>query len=159
MKTESFNGDQADLDRVIALILRRLDVMHQMARWKYLNKCPVWRPIRETELHQHISRQACELVADVAWVHKVLQGQMDAAKVIQWIDLDQWRMGERDECKSLILLENLRDEIDKLTGELSHALCHIEKLRRHPDFKRYIQSQIDILSKREKGPPLVWKLA
>jgi len=156
----SSHAPEKQLDLVIDVIERRLAVMHGIALWKFENNSQVWHPAREKQILNALRKRANERGLDPEWVEEVLQGQMDAAKIIQWVDLDTWRTTRKTpEGTPPDLFSEVRPQLDQLSTELFEELAGLSDHIHDPALKIRLNKKINELSERHHEHPLVWKLA
>lgn len=111
-------------DELLGLIRQRLDVMHDVAHWKWANKGPIEDPTRESALLDDVAKQGTALGLDQDLTRAFFRGQIEAAKVIQRADFHRWETepsGPKGEAPDLAGI--LRPRIDSLNKELLAALA------------------------------------
>jgi chorismate mutase-like protein len=120
-------GEDADA-LVIARVLARLELMHDVARWKWTARKPIDDPEREAALLARIVVQATNRGIDAEVARRFFEDQFAAAKIIQRADFDQWtqeKHGPFDNVPDLATVQ--RPRIDAATEELLEALAALHK--------------------------------
>jgi chorismate mutase-like protein len=117
--------DLADLDRLLRLMGRRLALMHEVARSKWNAGKPVTDPDRERELLQSVVERGRGKGLDSDQVRSFFAAQMEAARLVQQADFDQWKAKEQKPFADPTSLAVLRQRIDDLNGELIDALARV----------------------------------
>jgi chorismate mutase len=79
-------------DALLGLIRERLDVMHDVARWKWAKKVPVEDPEREAALLKDVAEKGVALGLDPEITRAFFRAQIEAAKIIQRNDLGRWEL-------------------------------------------------------------------
>jgi chorismate mutase len=114
------------IDRLLEAVKSRLDVMHDVARWKWSAHSPIEDPAREATLLADVAGRGDALGLDPAATRAVFAAQIEAAKLIQRADFARWESDRRDpEGKPPDLAGVLRPRIDALNRELLAALAEV----------------------------------
>src|SRR4051812_42959722 len=91
-------------DTLLGLMRQRLEVMHDVARYKWAKKAPIEDSEREAALLKDVASRAADLVLDPELSRTFFRGQIEAAKVIQRADFSRWEddpSGAEDEVPDL----------------------------------------------------------
>jgi chorismate mutase len=111
-------------DALLGLMRSRLDVMHDVARWKWARKAPIEDPEREAALLRDVAEQGVALGLDPTTTRAFFGAQVEAAKLVQRADFGRWdadRRGPEGEAPDLAGV--LRPRIDRLNRDLLAALA------------------------------------
>jgi chorismate mutase len=112
------------IDRLLGLMRSRLDVMHDVARWKWASKAPIEDPGREAALLGDVADRGVALGLDPAATRAFFAAQIEAAKLVQRADLVRWEADRRaPEGEAPDLARVLRPRIDSLNRDLLAALA------------------------------------
>jgi chorismate mutase-like protein len=117
--------EQADLDRLLRLMAKRLALMHDVARWKWNAGKPVADPQRERELLQRVVERGRGKGFDPDLVRSFFTAQIEAARLVQQADFDRWKANKQKPFADTRSLAVLRRRIDQLNRELLDALGEI----------------------------------
>ena len=101
----------------------RLEVMHDVARWKWAAKAPIEDPDREAALLREVAERGDALGLDPAMTRRFFAAQIEAAKLVQRADFrlrEEAHRGPEGEVPDLAGV--LRPRIDGLNRELLAAL-------------------------------------
>jgi chorismate mutase-like protein len=82
-------------DVLLGLIRNRLEVMHDVARWKWARKAAIEDPEREAALLLDVAEKGIPLGLDREMTLAFFRGQIEAAKVIQRADFSRWEASGR----------------------------------------------------------------
>jgi chorismate mutase len=111
------------VDRLLILMRSRLDVMHDVARWKWAKKSPIEDPEREAALLQDVAAKGIPMGLHPDMTRAFFAAQIEAAKIIQRADFGRWEADHQGpEGKAPDLAGVLRPRIDALNRELLAAL-------------------------------------
>jgi chorismate mutase len=111
-------------DDLLGLMRTRLEVMHDVARWKWAAKSPIDDPEREAALLRDVSDQGSLLGLDPATTRAFFAAQIEAAKNVQRADFSRWEADQRGpEGEAPDLARVLRPRIDSLNRGLIAALA------------------------------------
>jgi chorismate mutase-like protein len=136
-----------DADAVlIARVMERLELMHDVARWKWNAQKPIDDPDRETALLARVVIQATNRGIDADEARAFFQDQFAAAKILQRADFDQWNregQGPFEDVPDLATVQ--RPRIDAATEKLLDALVALREADRRPQF-----SSTERLSRQRK---------
>lgn len=120
---EEAAGDGAD-SVLIARVLSRLELMHDVARWKWNTQKPIDDPEREAALLARIVVQAANRGIDAEVARRFFEDQFAAAKIIQRADFEQWTQENHGPFENVPDLATVqRPRIDAATEELLEALA------------------------------------
>jgi chorismate mutase len=119
-------------DVLLGLIRSRLEVMHEVARWKWAKKAAIEDPEREAALLLDLAEKGIPLGLDREMTLAFFRGQIEAAKVIQRADFRRWEAsGRGPEGEAPDLVGVLRPRIDGLNRDMLAALAEVRS--RLPD--------------------------
>jgi len=108
----------------LGLMKDRLDVMHDVARWKWTRKAPIEDSEREMALLRDVADKGVALGLNPEMTRSFFRAQIEAAKVIQRADFGRWEAnGRGPEGESPDLAGVLRPRIDGLNRDLLAALA------------------------------------
>lgn len=110
-------------DRLLRLMGERLELMHDVARWKWNEGRPVADPARERQLLDRLAARAADREMDPEAVRAFFAAQIEAAKLVQQANLERWREEKRGRFARVPDLASLRRRIDALNDELLDALA------------------------------------
>src|SRR4051794_25441503 len=77
-------------DGLLALIRDRLDVMHDVARWKWARNAAIEDPEREAASLEDVAGRGVALGLDPEMTRAFFRGQIEAAKIVQRADFRRW---------------------------------------------------------------------
>jgi chorismate mutase len=118
------------IDSILALMNRRLDLMHEVARWKWNAKRPIEDRDRELILLDRLAGRAEERGVEVTFARRFLEAQMTASKMIQSNDFLRFEeTGQESFSDVADLGETLRPQISALSESL---LIQLAQLDAHP---------------------------
>lgn len=122
-------GAAASERRLPALLVERLRLMREVARWKWLNQRPISDPPRERELLWSFTRKAAQAGIEPHRARSFLQAQIAAARAVQQAEFEAWQSGSSPAPRTAADLEHeLRPRIDALTAELAADLAVWDRL-------------------------------
>lgn len=111
-------------DVLLGLIRTRLEVMHDVSRWKWARKAAIEDPEREAALLLDVAERGTTLGLDRELTRSFFRGQIEAAKAIQRADFRRWEeSGRGPEGDPPDLVGVLRPRIDGLNLALLAALA------------------------------------
>jgi cyclohexadienyl dehydratase len=117
-----FNDPDHDVENVIDLLRARLDLMPEVAAWKYAHDLPVVDVARERDVLNATVVRARGLGIDPARARALFDLQILLARQIQERRIDQWREGRRMDVRQRDLATELRPELDRIGNDLLAAL-------------------------------------
>ena len=137
---------QQTIDRLLQLMQQRLIVQHDVARWKWNQKSPIDVPQREQELLAQLRQQAVTYSLEPDVVSAFFQWQIDAGKLIQIADFQNWQKQgvqsfDNVPCLNLIV----RPLLNKLSTELLSALAELTPFLDCLTVQQLIQSRVQII--------------
>ncbi len=122
-------AQSAQAQRLPVLLVERLLLMHEVARWKWIRQRPILDLHRERELLCTFTRQAAQRGIEPHRARQFLQAQLAAARGVQQADFDNWESEPADAPHEAADLESdVRPKIDALTAELTAALAAWDRL-------------------------------
>lgn len=107
---------------LVGLMRQRLDLMGDVARWKWNHEKPIADPAREKELLDEVSDRAAKRGLDRDLVRRFFAAQIEAAKLIQQAEHNRWRAAGQKTFADVPSLDELRRRIDTLNAGLLDAL-------------------------------------
>jgi chorismate mutase len=112
------------LDSLLSLVRQRLDLMGDVARWKWTHKAAVNDPAREAAFLNQMADAGAGHGLDRAATTRFFAAQIEAAKVLQQADFDRWAAEGRGPFPDAPdLKQTLRPAIDRVSRELLAALA------------------------------------
>lgn len=118
--------DLANLDQLLRLMGQRLELMHDVARWKWNAGQSITDPQRERELLQSAVERGRDKGLDPELVHSFFAAQMEAARLVQQADFDRWKANQQEKFVDTTSLTAVRQKIDDLNRQLIDALTEIQ---------------------------------
>lgn len=121
-------------DAAYELLLRqicdRLELMHDVARWKWNAEKPIEDPMREKELLDRIVLKAEQQGIDSAFARAFFRDQFEAAKIVQRTDFAEWTAAGAAKFNDVPDLATVqRPRIDAATNNLLAALKNLDDPR------------------------------
>jgi chorismate mutase len=111
------------VEQLLQAQVRRLELMHDVARWKWNRGQAIEDPAREEALLQAILPQCEAAGLGVDFARSFFRAQMDAAKQVQEEDFQAWKAVNQSPFPDVPdLTTRLRPQIDACTKELVAAL-------------------------------------
>lgn len=111
-------------DALLGLMRQRLEVMHDVARYKWANKAAIEDPKREAALLEDVAGRAAGLGLDPDFAQAFFRGQIEAAKIVQQADSHRWQTNPEGAGGAVPdLARDLRPRIDALNGALLAELA------------------------------------
>ncbi|WP_262692916.1 gamma subclass chorismate mutase AroQ [Kordiimonas aestuarii] len=110
------------LDNLSAAIADRLQVMEQVAHYKWLHNIPVEAPARETEVIKATVEKAAALGLDEQAARRAVTAQMEAARTVQRRLIISWKAGSPPRGRAPDLKDDIRPRINRLTTDFLSAL-------------------------------------
>lgn len=135
-----------EVDKLLVLMQRRLELMHEVARWKWNAKKPIADPEREQQLLDRLVEQGAERRLDPAFTRDFFRAQIEAAKLVQQADFAAWTAREQAPFTDVPdLATELRPRIDKLSSELLDALVSVPAARNDRQFQQLLADRANLL--------------
>ena len=119
------------LDDLLVLMRQRLELMHDVARYKWAKKVPIEDNARENALLEDVAARGRGLGLDPADTRAFFAAQVEAAKLVQRADFRRWQadsLGPQGEAPNLT--EVLRPRIDALNRDLLDVFAKISRKER-----------------------------
>ena len=110
-------------ERLLGLSRQRLEVMHDVARWKWANETPISDPAREAQVLDAVAERGRGRGLDPGFVRAFFAAQMEASKRVQQADFDRWKADGRGPEPGGPDLAASRARIDAIDGELLGAIA------------------------------------
>ncbi|MEH1852004.1 MAG: gamma subclass chorismate mutase AroQ [Nostoc sp.] len=137
---------QLPVDKLLKLIQQRLLIAHDVARWKWNHKRPIEDLKREQELLLKVRQQAKTHNLEPDRVAEFFQAQIDAGKLIQTADFQNWqKQGIKSFPNVPDLNQTLRPSLDKLNTEFFFALTELTPVLGCPQIGELIQSRSQVI--------------
>lgn len=137
---------QLAVDKLLKLIQLRLLIAHDVARWKWNHKRPIEDLKREQELLLKVRQQATTHRLEPDTVAAFFQAQIEAGKLIQTVDFQNWqKQGIKSFPSVPDLNQTLRPSLDKLNTELVFALKELTPVLGCPQIRKLIQSRSQVI--------------
>jgi chorismate mutase len=112
------------VERLLQAQVRRLELMHDVARWKWNQGQAIEDPAREEALLQVILPQCEAAGLDMDFARPFFRAQIEAAKQVQEEDFQAWKaVNQGPFADGPDLTTQLRPQIDASTQELVAALA------------------------------------
>jgi chorismate mutase-like protein len=132
--------NSAAVDRLLRLMVERLALMREVARWKWNARRPVADPAREKALLDDLAAQARKHHLDESNVRSFFAAQMKAARLVQERYFQEWREQGLDHFNGVADLKtSLRPRINEASRSLLSALAAVEPLRKDAKFAEYLE--------------------
>jgi chorismate mutase len=133
-------------DGLLGLIRTRLELMHDVARYKWAARSPIEDPARERALLDDVAERGRALGLDPAAARSFFAAQIEAAKLIQRADFARWEADHRGPAGDPPdLVGVLRPRIDALNRDLLAALADARPLLLDRDSAARLRSRADQL--------------
>ena len=130
------------VDRLLQLMQQRLILQHYVARWKWNQRSPIEAPQREKELLAQLQQQAMAYSLEPNVVSAFFQSQIDAGKLIQITDFQNWvQEGVQSFHNVPSLNLTIRPLLDQLSSEFLSVLAALTPVLDSPKVKELIQSR------------------
>jgi chorismate mutase-like protein len=124
----------AATEELLALIARRLGLMHDVARWKWNAHAAIADPAREEAFLKRIAADAPKHGLDAERTVAFFAAQIEAARQIQEADFRAWKAAGHGPFSDVPdLKETIRPQIDRLGKEMLAALARVHKTGSLPD--------------------------
>jgi chorismate mutase len=131
-------------DGLLGLIRTRLELMHDVARYKWAAKAPIEDPARERALLDDVAERGRALGLDPAAARSFFAAQIEAAKLVQRADFARWEADHRGSVGDPPdLVGVLRPRIDALNRDLLAALADARPLALDRDAAARLRSRAD----------------
>lgn len=124
--------DASAVSELLGLMRERLDLMHDVARWKWNERKPIEDEPREQALLAAMEQRGEELGLDGQRVRVFFRDQIEAAKAIQRQDHARWQAAGLGRFNETPDLAELRRRIDHLNGALIVSLAELQPSLQDP---------------------------
>jgi chorismate mutase-like protein len=149
--------DTRPVAELLGLMRERLDLMHDVARWKWNESKPIEDEPREQALLAAMVQRGQELGLDSPRVRGFFRDQIEAAKAIQRHDFARWRAAGQGRFVEIADLAALRQRIDQLNHALLDTLAELQPSLQDPDQARAVAAIAEeTLSDPEFPDDLAW---
>ncbi|MFD0415608.1 chorismate mutase [Streptomyces sp. NPDC127108] len=125
-------GPYAQLRPLSDLSARRLATADLVAAAKYGTGSPIDDPARERQVLDAVARQAEQIGADPEATVRIFRDQIEANKVVQRALHRRWDADPASAPTERPDLAKVREEINRVNGELVHAIAASEPARAAP---------------------------
>lgn len=147
---------ERNIDQLLLLMQKRLVIMHEVVRTKWNQNLPIEDKERDLQILKGFAAQASQYQLEEQWVTQFFLAQINAAKLLQKNDFDQWQKEGRPKFEKVLnLKDDLRSYIDRINQEIMVLLSKVY----HNDINTMILNQP--LSNRSSDhiESEVWQLA
>lgn len=145
---------------LLNLMVERLELMHDVARWKWNVEKAVNDPQREEALLSQLAEQAAAAGLEPEFARTFFQAQMNAAKMIQQADFDAWHAEAREKFADVPDLQaDLRPKITTLSEQLITELTAVKKILATDEIQATLQQRAGEVFPKTKIDEQVWKTA
>ena len=148
-RARSQRPDTAKIDRLLELTQQRLILAHDVARYKWNRKAAISDPKRENELLDGVVEQASAKHLDPVLTRSFFEAQIEASKMVQQADFDDWKTRGLGPFTEVIDLKDLRVKIDALNSQLIDALLEATPFLREASGLAVILKRADEILKGE----------
>jgi chorismate mutase len=119
-------ADNAVVQELLDAMLGRLEVMHDVARYKWNARQPINDPERERRLLAALERRGEQFGLPADETRQLMQAQIDAGKLIQQADWHEWQRVEHEPFSDAADLQTeLRPRIDRVSEQLLEAYAKL----------------------------------
>lgn len=122
-RTPATRATPADIDALLDLMRQRLNLMHEVARWKWNAGKPIADPARERELLDRVATRGRVFGLPEDFVRRFFAAQIEAGKRIQGADFARWRAAGQGGFTGIRDLAAVRGQIDALNERLLAVLA------------------------------------
>ena len=135
---------QEQVDRLVNLIGRRMELMESVARWKWQQGRAIEDPDREAALLQSLSAKAKERDLDPDFVQAFFETQIAAAKGVQQFWFEKWNRYEPPADEPVPdLLTEIRPQLSALSEELLQVLADSVAGARDPAWQTAVEQKVE----------------
>ena len=135
--------DLAALECLLRLMEQRLALMHEVARWKWNADKSITDPERERESLRTVVERGSGKGLDPELVRSFFTAQMEAARLVQQVDIDRWKAKKQRSFADTTNLAVLRQRIDDLNRELIDALAELRHWLSEPTVQRELPQRAE----------------
>lgn len=142
---------QQAIDQLLELMQQRLELMHEVARWKWNTGKAIADPERERAFLKEIVKEGAAHQLDPDWTRAFFAAQIEAAKRLQQADFKRWQAANQGPFAQVAdLAQTLRPRIDVLSRDLVRALAKARPFLQDDEIRRSIPARArDILRDAE----------
>ncbi|GAB4185275.1 MAG: hypothetical protein Tsb0015_02100 [Simkaniaceae bacterium] len=124
LQADSGQELQQQLDQLLGLLQKRLELMNDVAKWKWNNTYPIEDLSREKAMLETVAKQAEELGLNPDQAKEIFQAQFNAAKIVQINAFEKWVEADVDLVDNAPDLNtDLRPQIDNINKEIMQQLA------------------------------------
>jgi chorismate mutase len=136
----------ADVDQLLGLMQQRLNLMHDVARWKWNAKQAIADPERERQLLDGLAEKGKKHGLEPAFTRDFFRAQIEAAKLLQQTDFDDWQASGHGRFTDVPDLgKELRPRIDALGDELLGVLARVQAARAAPRWQQALEKRAAVM--------------
>ncbi len=137
-------AEEQAIGALLDAMLRRLEIMHDVAKWKWNRRQAIDDPERERRLLDELERRGRQLQLPPAETRRLMQAQIDAGKLIQRADCEAWRLDEREPFSDVPGLQSeLRPKIDRASEELLSAYAALRERLAEAEFRELVRDRAE----------------
>jgi chorismate mutase len=134
----------AAVDELLDLMRQRLNLMHDVARWKWNERKPIADPGRERQLLAALKRRGQAFGLSRRQSMTFMAAQIEAGKLIQEADFESWTADSQGKFSDVRdLNSDLRPLIDELSDRLLARLAKLAPTLGQPQVKVHIEQQAE----------------
>lgn len=135
---------QEQVDRLVNLIARRMELMESVARWKWQHGRAIEDPDREAALLQSLATKAKERDLDPDFVQAFFEAQIAAAKGVQQFWFERWDRDKPPVGEPVPdLLAEVRPQLSALSEELLGVLADSVAGARDPAWQTAVEQKAE----------------
>ncbi|MFI9650012.1 gamma subclass chorismate mutase AroQ [Streptomyces sp. NPDC052040] len=146
MTTLSINTSSVSkqtMAHLAGLALERVNTADLVAASKWISGQPIEDPVREQQVLDSMDAEAVRLGIDRPSVQRIFKDQIEANKLVQSELHERWRSNAGEAPTSAPDLGDVRDEINRINGELLTAIGASQPLLSTPQCSRIRVQAVD----------------
>lgn len=137
-------AEEQAIGTLLGAMLRRLEIMHDVAKWKWNRRQAIDDPERERRLLHELERRGRQLQLPPAETRRLMQAQIDAGKRIQREDCEAWRLEAREPFSDVPSLQSeLRPKIDRASEELLSGYAALRERWAEAEFRELVRDRAE----------------
>ncbi len=133
------------LESLLSLFKQRLDVINDVARWKWNNTYPIEDPAREKAMFEEIGKQAESLGLNPEQAKDIFLAQVNAEKLLQILNFEKWVEEDADLVDEAPDLTVLNPKIDALNAQILAKLADILPQISQDQFSDMLKAKADAI--------------
>jgi len=135
-RQDGFSPEEIDkMDRLITVVVERLDVAQDVAKSKWNTKKPIQDPARDLTVIDAFVSKAAKRKLNPALTKDFISAQIEASKMIQYQLHRGWSQQHQTSFNPAPdLLKDIRPLLDRISPQLLDALDEVAPLRGNPSF-------------------------